>query len=557
MTLWKLQRQAAGSILAGRVLMLSWITLTAAVSVYAQDYDVFVKRKDSPLGIPAFTLAADPEQLFACSEDGADMLDPVTLDIGSYMGFSNEVTLTFDPALPAGFSGSITPMMVTPAVPPAHSTVDLTVTGAAVVGDHTITVLGAAQGTDAMSVEINVNVADAAPPGTTLLTPPDGAVDVLPQPSMAWIAIAQATHYYFEVATDPAFTNVVLSGTTELEPYFDPTSDLPTSTRLYWRVRPSNRCGSAGFSEVFTFTTQSLPGDCPPGSVPAVYFNDDVEGGENGWSQNAIPASPGWELVSDDASNSPSHSWRADDVEFVTDQRLVSPDVILPAGVTAPTLYFYTRYNLEDSLSGDCYDGGILEYSTNSGASWSQVGNSRLVTDPYTATVDSNFGNPLAGLQAWCEVRQWSRSVVDLSGLEGESLSFRFRLGTDESNVSPVNDWRIDDVRIHSCVDVVPESTFTVNKSYDDATLTAVSVTASCTGGGSFAANPLDAAPDSPAVFSYSGYTGDPTCTAQESGVPAGYTANNADCQESKALGTGCTIANTRIMEDIFKDGFE
>ncbi len=94
-------------------------------------------------------------------------------------------------------------------------------------------------------------------------------------------------------------------------------------------------------------------------------------------------------------------------------------------------------------------------------------------------------------------------------------------------------------------VNTLNTNTFTVNKTYDDATLTAVTVTASCTGGGSFAANPLPAAPGAPAVFIYNGFIGNPTCTALESGVPAGYTANNADCQDNDALGGSCTIANT------------
>jgi hypothetical protein len=256
----------------------------------------------------------------------------------------------------------------------------------------------------------------------------------------------------FEVATDPAFDNVVLSGTVP-DTYFDPWSDLPTSTRLYWHVMPSNLCGNADFSGVFTFTTQSLPGNCEPGSVPTVYFQDDMEGGENGWTHSAILQEPDWELLSD-AANSPVSSRRALDVDLVTDQRLVSPDVALPGGVSAPTLYFYTRRNLEEGGAG-CYDGGILEYSSNGGSSWTQVGNSRLLTDPYTAVVDSNFGNPLSGLLAWCDVGQWGRSVVDLNGLEGQTLSFRFRLGTDSDTAA--NDWRIDDVRIQSCTDPVME----------------------------------------------------------------------------------------------------
>jgi hypothetical protein len=80
-------------------------------------------------------------------------------------------------------------------------------------------------------------------------------------------------------------------------------------------------------------------------------------------------------------------------------------------------------------------------------------------------------------------------------------------------------------------------STFTVNKTYDDGTDAAVMITAVCTGGGSFDANPLPASPGNPAVFTYRGYTGDPTCTADEPVVPIGYTANMTDCSDNDPIG--------------------
>jgi hypothetical protein len=123
----------------------------------------------------------------------------------------------------------------------------------------------------------------------------------------------------------------------------------------------------------------------------------------------------------------------------------------VPPGVNSLTLQFWTRYDIEEQQNNlpNCYDGAILEYSTNGGANWTQVGNAMLETDPYSGTVSNCCGNPLQGLQAWCNTQDWVESVVDLSGLEGESLNFRFRLGTDFT--VEAGWWHIDDLVVQSC----------------------------------------------------------------------------------------------------------
>src|SRR5262249_30215268 len=49
-----------------------------------------------------------------------------------------------------------------------------------------------------------------------------------------------------------------------------------------------------------------------------------------------------------------------------------------------------------------------------------------------------------------------------------------------------------------------------------------------------------------PAVFTVTGFSGTPTCTATESGAPAGYTGSGSPAGTcSASLGGGCTITNT------------
>ena len=54
-------------------------------------------------------------------------------------------------------------------------------------------------------------------------------------------------------------------------------------------------------------------------------------------------------------------------------------------------------------------------------------------------------------------MQDWTRTVVDLTGLDGETVQFRYRIGTDSSVAA--DDWHIDDVRVQSCI-VVEEEIF-------------------------------------------------------------------------------------------------
>ena len=137
------------------------------------------------------------------------------------------------------------------------------------------------------------------------------------------------------------------------------------------------------------------------------------------------------------------------DVDENSDQRLVSPSIVLPSGAGAPVLKFWTRFDIEEDTATACYDGAILEVSTDGGSNWAQVANEDLLTLQYNGPVDDGFNNVLAGLDAWCDEQDWIQAVVDLSGFDGETLNFRYRLATDDS--VGAGQWHIDDVSVQSC----------------------------------------------------------------------------------------------------------
>ena len=90
-------------------------------------------------------------------------------------------------------------------------------------------------------------------------------------------------------------------------------------------------------------------------------------------------------------------------------------------------------------------------------------------------------------------------------------------------------------------INALNSATITVNKDFIPASPASVSVGVTCTSG-TVTITPLNAAEGAPAVFHVTGASAGATCTATES-VPAGYTANQANCV-GVALNGSCTITN-------------
>ncbi len=85
-------------------------------------------------------------------------------------------------------------------------------------------------------------------------------------------------------------------------------------------------------------------------------------------------------------------------------------------------------------------------------------------------------------------------------------------------------------------------NTIVVNKDFSPNSIATVPVALTCTTG-TVTTTPLNTSESIPAVFTVTGASPGATCTATET-VPAGYTANQANCV-NVALGGSCTITNT------------
>lgn len=386
---------------------------------------------------PGYTIAVDPDEFSVCAP--ADIESDVT--IGQVLGYTDPVTLTILD-IPPGVSASLDDSVVTP---PQATVLHLDDISSAALGNHVIRVQGTSTaGPREASVALSVFDAVAAAPA--LVAPAGNAIGVSTTPTFSWSASTQAQSYLLEVSRNEDFTDlefdVVVEGTS-----YTPTTPLPNASVFWWRVRADNSCGVGTPATGQRFKTQVPLGDCDPeDQVVVQHFSDDIENGINGWTNSSTGTANAW-ARNTTLPRSPVTSWFAAGPANTAEQRLVTPAMALPAGAQAPAFVFHHSRSIEARDASSCWDGGVLEASTNGGASWSVVPAGQVYGDPYTGNIS---GGGAAGTPAWCgDATEYRRVVVDAAPWAGQSVAFRFRLVSDITIASP--SWRIDDVELRSC----------------------------------------------------------------------------------------------------------
>jgi extracellular elastinolytic metalloproteinase len=406
-------------------------------------------------GTPAFdlppfceTVGAEPTSRAICQGDTASYL----VGVGD-MFTAPPVTMSAS-GEPAGTTTSFSPNPV-PGPLPATTSFDVSNTGSAAAGNYTITITGTDTDPNVFQNTVDLDVFAAVPAAPALTAPADGAVDEPRMPSFTWTAAADAVTYTIEIDDDPGFGSIDYAASDLTGLSHTPTSNLQFSTTYFWRVRADNPCGAGGNSTVFSFTTEVSPAACPPESAGAlIQFEDDMESGAPGWTHSGTGDTWGLSSV---RFASPITSFFAVDPETLSDQRLVSPSIVLPTDESPLTLRFQNYQAFETpNTDGRCWDAGILEISTNGGATWAQVPASAMLTDPYDNIIwnDTPGNNPITNdygaTDAWCnELEPFVESVVDINAWAGETVRFAWRLGSDSAAGN--EGWYIDDVVVQSC----------------------------------------------------------------------------------------------------------
>lgn len=388
---------------------------------------------------PDFSLGVLPNHQSVCSPQQA----VYDVNVGQALGFDDPVTLSVEIIPDVPLSADLSPDLV---VPPGFSQMTIGNTGAVSPGSYDLLIYGVTA-TRTHTTTVALDVFDIAPLSPVLLSPAEAASGVDLKPEFSWSVSNWASDYSLEVAIDPAFSGLVINATDLTSTSYTPTDELASSMRYYWRVKAVNACGESAYSPVYTFTTVNAPGDCPIGTMPQIYFADDLESGEASWAHSGTGDS--WALTST-RSKSGAYAYHAEDPAFASDQRLSTPPIGLPASVPNLTLQFWNYQSLESRASGGCWDGGSLEISMDGGMNWAPIQSAELLSDPYDGALASST-NPVYPANVWCgDPQDWLKSVVQLDAYAGQQVQFRFRLGSD-SSISREG-WYIDDLQVQGCV---------------------------------------------------------------------------------------------------------
>jgi len=407
---------------------------------YWEEYHIFGDPSlEIVLGprLPDFSLSFQPSVIEICSTD----TDQVTINVSSVNQYDDPVALAASPL--AGFELNFEPSG--PIAPPAQVALSLFGDGTAPSGAQVLTVTGTS-GSLTHQADLLVNVYNPLSAGPQLALPVNGAANVAPGTSLSWQPLERVLSYHLKVALDASFTQLIIDEQDITATSFTPSAAFQTDTRYYWTVSAENPCGETNANQSFSFRTRPGPGDCPAGTTAQTLYLSDFEDGAPDWSDTSS-GSYHWAL-STARSHSPLNSWTAAVPAVIADQRLVSPAFALPANDLPLSLSFWHRWTFDNPTV--CNDGAILEVSTNNGVSWVQVSASKLLTNAYSGTVRSGVFNPLAGKSAWCGTSDWVWTVADLSEYAGQTVLFRFRLGS--GNSGSAEGWYLDDVKLQSCV---------------------------------------------------------------------------------------------------------
>ncbi|MCC7181745.1 MAG: M4 family metallopeptidase [Acidobacteria bacterium] len=190
---------------------------------------------------------------------------------------------------------------------------------------------------------------------------------------------------------------------------------------------------------------------CPAGGAPVPAFSDGFESGGANWNVSTTSGT-NWGLGNFFARSGDISAY-GEDTSAIADRRIAMTNpVVIPA---AGRMYFDHAFEFEHSGATTFYDGGVLEYSTN-GTTWIDAGSLIDGGHAYAGTLDG--GNVLGARSAF--VRSsfgYTGTRLNLASLAGQSVRFRFRVGTDPS-VGSLG-WLVDNVSIYSCGGGPPPTT--------------------------------------------------------------------------------------------------
>jgi len=275
------------------------VDFTGSEDIKRNFFELYNLLGDPALLLPqpdGFALAPTPPSQDLCCPPADQAV--YTIEVEQLGDFSESITRTADDE-PAGATVAFSTNGI---APPFTSVMTVGSLTGAMVGEYTIVVTGTSTSKQ-RSIGVGLNISNDVPGGVTLLDPPDEATGVELQPELTWGAASGSLSYDLEVATDPAFGDVVYSATVTGT---SDTVDTPLGmlTPYYWHVRAVNTCGNSGYSTAFSFTTVNrvMPAyyDMLNGEGGTYTYYDDIYDGDGDRTQPLAPLSNGLGELTDE-----------------------------------------------------------------------------------------------------------------------------------------------------------------------------------------------------------------------------------------------------------------
>lgn len=206
-----------------------------------------------------------------------------------------------------------------------------------------------AGGSSEFSAPFSFRTIVSSPLVPVLVSPANGSSGVQTNPVFDWNEVAGATTYGLQVATDSAFSNLVINVSLDSTSYQD-TVHLNENTLHYWRVNATNKGGTGAYSDPFIFTTLA-PAPLAPGLLTP----------ENGQTGVVINARLDWSDVGETRLES------VYELEVALDDKFT--DI-----VTSKTGLAISEYTFEENLSHNTVHYWRVRVHTEGGTSpWSDV----------------------------------------------------------------------------------------------------------------------------------------------------------------------------------------
>ena len=191
---------------------------------------------------------------------------------------------------------------------------------------------------------------------------------------------------------------------------------------------------AAGQTQQYSFTVRTNPGSYFP---TVNLFEDSANGPATSPYWTTTSTTTGNWIVSNARSFSPTKSYFSTNLDVQSDQSLVLTNAIA-LGATPPPLTFRHWFNCEST-----YDGGVIEASTDGGATWNDM-QPNFLTGGYIATMDAT--TLLNGRKAWSgsSDNKFIKTKVNLTPYANQNIKIRFRFTTDVG--TNLEGWYVDDI---------------------------------------------------------------------------------------------------------------